>query len=123
MAVIGYKRIVGVLIGMYVALFLFFANTDPHNLPIGLLLASLVWLFACLFMTVLCIMHILKLLEGPSNSYKKYTYAGVVSGVPVGLLLLGSIDQLSFKDVILIILFSTLVLIYMGRFRLANKIE
>jgi hypothetical protein len=73
--------------------------------------------------TILVIMRLLHLLEEPENRYKRLAYTSVIALLPVGMLLLQSIDQLTIKDIALILLLAGIAFLYVGRLRIRTKVE
>lgn len=69
------------------------------------------------------LMHILHIAEGDDNALRRKTYAAVIAGVPVGFLLLNSVDQLTVKDIGLITLLSVVLVAYASRFRMREKLS
>lgn len=117
------KRLAVVLLGMYGALFIFLSSTSPQNIPAAVLLLPLVWLFMSLTGTGLLILRLVQPHKSEEDLRKQLGYASIGAAVPIGMLLLRSIDQLTTKDVILIVLLSAIGLFYLGRFKFAQKIE
>ena len=117
------KRLILVLAGMYGAFFMFLSTTSPRNLPAVLLLLPLLWLFISLTGSALLLFRIVNPQKTEEGSRKQLGYAAVGAAVPIGMMLLRSIDQLTAKDVVLIVLLSAIALFYLGRFRFVQKIE
>ena len=117
------KKKFGALLVMFGALLLFMISTSPRELPIIFLVLPLLWLLLTLMATGLLSMKVLKLLEGPQNKIRRLGYAGTIATVPVGILLLRSIGQLTVKDVGLILILATVSALYIGRLRFNRKIE
>ncbi|RTK94270.1 hypothetical protein EKI60_04520 [Candidatus Saccharibacteria bacterium] len=117
------KRTLLLLGTLYSGLGAFFLGTNPRDLPIGLLLLPLLWLFVTLGYSFMILMHILHIAEGDDNALRRKTYAAVIAGVPVGFLLLNSVDQLTVKDIGLITLLSVVLVAYASRFRMREKLS
>jgi hypothetical protein len=116
------KRTKLLLIGGYGGLLLFLTTTDPRRLPIVFLLLPVLWIFINLALTSFFIIRRLGLFSQQENSYKRFGYAVVVAALPTGLLLLNSINQLTLKDIGLIVLLAATTLLYVGRLRLGQKV-
>lgn len=112
------------LLSMYGALFLFFANTSPRNLYPLLLVLPVLWFFVALSISLYWISMVI-----PSEKQALLTKAQrisrscLIAGIPSGLLLLQSIDQLTLKDLLLVSLFGIIALSYSRRFQLLQKRE
>jgi len=117
------KRLAVVLLGMYGALFIFLSTTNPRSIPAAILLLPLVWLFMSLTGTGLLILRLVQPHKSEEDLRKQLGYAAIGAAVPIGMLLLRSIDQLTAKDIILIVMLSAIGLFYLGRFKFAQKIE
>ena len=117
------RKRIGMVVGMYGVLFIFLATTNPTSLPVAALLAPLLWFYGCLVVSIMLVLHVMKRSEQPAGNYKDVSYAAVLGGIPIGLLLLQSINQLTLKDILLITIFSLMALMYVTRFRLARKLE
>ena len=87
--------------GMYTVLLLagpiFILTTNPHSLPLPLLVLPFMWLFAVLFVTSSLILKRRK----DTAQRKVVIISGVIASIPVLLAIFQSIHQLSLKDVFL----------------------
>jgi hypothetical protein len=92
-----YFRKYGPLVLLYAAGPLFVLLTNPHNMPLPLLVLPFLWLFTVLFVTTS------KVVKRRNNVSKRQVViiAGVVASIPVLLAIFQSIHQLSIKDVLL----------------------
>lgn len=106
------------ILGLYLALFLWLSLTDPRKLPIVLLIVPFGLLFAALFMTVsLLIKQFLpRMTQG-----KRRLAAACVSGLPCFLLILSSVNQLTWRDVALVAFLSIFLLFYASRARFSGS--
>lgn len=78
----------------------FIALTSPRDLPLPLLIIPYIWLLAILFVATFAV------LKGTKLSKKKVVaLAIVVSGTPVLLSVFLSVSRLSFKDIVLAVIF------------------
>ncbi len=73
--------------------------------------------------TGLLILRLVQPHKSEEDLRKQLGYAAIGAAVPIGMLLLRSIDQLTAKDIILIVMLSAIGLFYLGRFKFAQKIE
>lgn len=112
-------RRVALLLSMYGALLIFLASTSPKNLHPVLLIAPIAWLFV----TVVLTLRLFNQSKPGSNegSISATSRSLIIAGALAGLLLLQSIDQLTLKDILLLVLFSGLTLLYVKRFKLIQK--
>jgi hypothetical protein len=106
------------VIGLYLALFLWLSLTDPRKLPIVLLIVPFVLLFAAVFMTISLILR--RFVPRMSGS-KRRLAAACVSGLPCFLLILSSVNQLTWRDVALVAFLSIFLLFYASRARFSGS--
>jgi hypothetical protein len=108
----------GRTIALYAALFLWLSLTDPRKLPIVLLIVPFGLLFAAVFMTVSLI---LKQFMPRMTVAKRRIAASCVSGLPSFLLILSSVNQLTWRDVALVAFLSIILLFYASRARFSTS--
>lgn len=92
-----YSKKYGLLGLLYISGPLFVVTTNPHNLPLPLLVLPFLWLFTVLFVTTSLL---IKRRQNISKRQMVIT-AGVIASIPVLLAIFQSIHQLSLKDVLL----------------------
>lgn len=97
--------------GLYVSGPLFFALTNPENLPLPLLVLPFMWLFAVLFLSSWFILSRRKFIR----KKQVVLVSGVVACIPVLLAVFQSIHQLSIRDVLLSVGLVVLAALYMLR--------
>lgn len=102
------------VMGLYAVLFLWLLLTDPRKLPIVFLIVPFGLLFAAIFMTVSLV---LKQFMPRLSVNKRRLAAGCVSGLPSFLLILSSVNQLTWRDVALVAFLSIILLFYASRAR------
>jgi len=103
---------VGLLFVIYIAGPVFIFLTNPHNLPLPLLILPFLWLFA----VIICSLWIVyKLVLHRSPGRKNQLNFGLAALVPVLLAILQSIHQLSIKDVVLVVGFVAVAGFYVAR--------
>lgn len=102
------------LFGLYVLLLLIVITTNPFNSPLPVVVIPFVLLFIALFATF---NHIIKVLKfGKRLSAKKrLLMASLAAWLPVMLLILRSIDQLTGHDAIILAVFIAAFLLYITR--------
>lgn len=102
---------------MYGALFLFIANTDPHDLSAWLLVLPVILLFGCLFMTLYWLPYVWR----ADSGIRRIAVAGIIAGTPCIVLLLRSMGQLTGKDVLLMVVFGAVTYVYADRIKFSRK--
>ena len=105
------------LLSMYGALFLFMANTNPHDLSAWLLIAPVILLFGCLFFTLYWLPYTGKTGLG----LRRVAVAAIIAGTPCIVLLLRSMGQLTGKDVLLMAVFGGMTFVYADRIKFSHK--
>lgn len=96
---IRYRRIF-ILVALYAGFFIFLVSTDPRKLKVGWLILPFLWIFACLFLTVIYLLDWLS--SSHSHTKRQTLVASLFAAVPSLMLLLASVDQLTLKDCLLI---------------------
>lgn len=112
-----YRRL-GVVVGLYIALGVWLSVTDPGKLPIILLMVPFVLLFFALWLSV---DMILRRFFVRLTKTKRAVIASCISGVPTFFLILSSVDQLTWRDAVLIVCLVAFVLFYSGRAHFSNQ--
>lgn len=108
--------------GLWSALFVFLASTDPFKLPAALLAAPILWMFLCIVYTMFILQKIISSSSDKSDLSRLW-YGVIVAMFPTLILLLRSINQLTFKDLVLVLILATVGIGYVKRFRFAQKID
>lgn len=103
------KMIMLVLLCISIALFFMFS--DPEQLPLVATLVPFILIFTALFVTIDISLEVFFALE----KTKKRIISLVLSIMPVVLLLIQSITQLTIRDVILCTLITIIVVWYISR--------
>ncbi len=111
-----FKKLI-ILVLVWVSLLLWLSLTDPRKLPIVLLMVPFVLLFAAIFLTVSLV---ISRFIPKVSSVKRRTVASSVAGLPCFLLVLSSVNQLTWRDVALIAFLSIFLLFYASRARFSN---
>lgn len=109
-----FLRRIGVLLVLYGSLVGFLWNTDPTKLPAGLLLVPFGLLFASLYATVYYGLLVAKRTR-QSSPRKRALAAFWLTSLPMFLLLLQSIHQLTWRDSLLFSVFVIICILYTGR--------
>lgn len=116
----SHKKIARTALGMYVLLFLFFAFTNPRSLSVPLLIAPVVWLFVSLSLTFYLVFS--KIFRNRNFGNKKVALYAIVTATCICLiLLLKSINQLSSRDIILVVIFISVASIYFPKIKFQKK--
>lgn len=90
--------------------------TNPHNLPVLLLMVPFVLFFFGILLAVFRLSFVF--VRGPmqvSARSKRLIYSFLIAGYPVALLLLQSIGQLTLRDVITLTLLCAVFALYVTR--------
>lgn len=111
---IRWKRPLTLLV-LYSGFFVFLFATDPRKLSVIWLILPFIWLYLCLFLTFIYVIDWLS--ANHRHSRRQSLLAGLLAAIPTLMLLLGSVDQLTIKDGLLIFGLGALALFY------ANKIS
>lgn len=107
-------RKIGRVLILYIALAIFLFSTDPSNLPLILLLVPFLLLFFSLFGTI----YYGFALFIPATKLarpKRMVIAGCLALLPVILLVLKSINQLTVRDVLIFGIFTLSLVLYLTR--------
>lgn len=105
------------LIGLiYGGLLVFLLTTNPKNLSVIWLIVPFVLLFIALFFTWLLIVRALGGKRSVLRSRRRqYIVAALLAAGPTLMLLLDSVDQLTLKDGLLIVVFGIFALFYASK--------
>jgi len=112
---VKYLKYLFILLVFYGGFFSFLCFTNPKNLSIVLLIVPFVLLFLGLLFTILILIKMFIKDNGSGLSKKHLIIATLLATIPVCLLLLDSVDQLTLKDGLLFITFGIFVLFYINR--------
>lgn len=110
---ISLRRLKWIVIS-YAALILVVISTDPYHAPLLIVMIPFGLLFVALFLTV---NGLIGLLTGrrPWSRQKRLVVAGGLAWLPVMLLVLRSIDQLTLRDGLILFVFILGLLLYLSR--------
>jgi hypothetical protein len=111
-----FKRLIRVIL-VWAALFAWLALTDPQKLPIVLLIVPFGLLFAAIFLAFSLLIR--RFIPKMSRA-KRRLIAACVSGLPTFILILSSVNQLTWRDVALIAFLSIFLLFYASRARFSS---
>lgn len=103
---------------MYGGFISFLLTTNPNKLTIGWLIVPFIWLFVCLFFSVLLIMDVFAIRL--ARTKRQLSIATLIAIVPTTLLLLDSVNQLTLRDVLLILIFGTLAVFYTSKLEISK---
>lgn len=90
---------------------LFFSLTDPHRIPVGLLMVGFGLTIANLYFLMRGVLLLTKW-YGLSFGVHSARIAGVLTGVIASLIALQSIDQLTPRDIIVLLPFAVIAYMY-----------
>ncbi|OGL29625.1 hypothetical protein A3D14_01275 [Candidatus Saccharibacteria bacterium RIFCSPHIGHO2_02_FULL_47_12] len=104
---------------LYGGLLIFLMSTDPTKLSLPLLLIPFIWIGLCLYVLIKQVLgHISGRFRRISKK-RKTSIAFTLAAVPVCMLLLRSIGQLTIRDVLILAGLIAIGTFYVGRVRLA----
>lgn len=95
-------RTLALLAILYFSLPVFIVSTNPNQLPLPLLLMPFGLIFSILFVTIYLVGSRTRLLRGLEQR-RQYGVVGLLSGIPILLLVFQSLHQLTIRDVIIAI--------------------
>jgi len=109
------KRLL-ILLGLYLFVFLFFIIVNPEKLPLVLLLLPFLLIFVTIYMTLILILDTFFKIK----SQPKRLIAFSISVMPVLLLIIQSITQLTLRDVLLSISIVVIIVWYTTKLNAAQ---
>ncbi len=105
-----YVRILIYAAALYLPGLIFFASTSPQELPVGLYVLPFIYIFLCVYLTTRFVLIRLT---------KQQMYAkllpNVIATLVTLLLLLGSLQQLSVRDIFLVVAIGGLLVWYLRK--------
>lgn len=107
------------LVVLFLGLFIFFMATDPTTLSLPLLLIPFIWLGICLYIGTRYLLQVLSVRYRRISKNRKNSLAFTLAAIPVCMLLLKSIGQLTVRDVLILAGLIAIGVFYVGRVRLA----
>lgn len=111
-------RSVLAVVAAYVGLVLLLVLTDPRKLPIVALMGPFILLFLAIYLTIKLVITMFF----PGLERRKRVFIGsCVAGVPSFLLLLSSVNQLTWRDVALVSFLMIALLFYNSRASFSGK--
>lgn len=96
-------------------LLIFLFSTNPEKLSIGWLILPFLWLFIAIFMSTLLVLDQFKV-----NSPKRLTIAILTALIPSVALLLNSVNQLTLRDAMLVIIIGGIAIFYTSKLKISN---
>ena len=120
MSKIKLKKIVplGLIYGL---LTIFLLSTDPNKMPIGWLMVPFVLIFLAIYFSSLFVQSAFVNVKLENKRKKRWMIAFIIATVPTLILLLDSIDQLTAKDSLLIIILGSIAIFYTTKVNIKNK--
>lgn len=104
--------------GLYIALALWLFLTDPRKMPIVFLMVPFAMLGAALWLTT---DTVIKKFVPRLKASRRLAIITCVSIVPVFLLVLNSVNQLTWRDVVLVVCLVAFLLFYSGRIHFSKS--
>lgn len=106
------------LVIVYIALLAMVFMTNPRKLPIIILIVPFILVFAAVFLSVnLAVRRFFPRVVRPRRLF----IAGCSAGLPTLLLILSSINQLTWRDAFLLIVLAVFLLFYSSRLEFLKK--
>lgn len=102
------------LIISYAALILVLVSTDPYHAPLLVVMVPFGLLFWALFLTFNNLISFITS-RHPWSRQKRLAVAGGLAWLPVMMLILRSIDQLTLRDGLILLVFVAALLLYLSR--------
>ncbi len=104
----GHRKQLVILLLLYIGGLIFFMNTNPQELPLLLLVLPFLYLFVVFYLSILFVCRLLRV--------KSAVFVSLVIAVfGVLLLVLGSLHQLTLRDVIISVALTCLLTWYVVR--------
>jgi preprotein translocase subunit YajC len=104
------KRSLYIIGGCLVALLILFLGLDPNKIPSFMLVLPFILLFAFLFIGIALLLE-----KQGMERKKRLKIAGLCSALPILLLVLQSIGQLTVRDVLTVVLLFAVSYFYIAR--------
>lgn len=101
-----------------VGLILFGIFTDPNKLPIAFILLVIIWFYLIVSLLAYHLINLLKVKALRDSKKRQVMYSFFVGLVPTLILMLISVNQFTIKDLLLLLVLGSLLLVYIARFRL-----
>ncbi|HLC91511.1 MAG TPA: hypothetical protein VJC09_00500 [Candidatus Saccharimonadales bacterium] len=111
-----------ILAVLWGGLLVFLLSTNPTKLSIAWLIVPFIWLFASLYYTVQLIIDVFRP-SGGRHSRRRVSITAVSAAIPTLLLLLDSINQLSVKDILIVVALGIGGLFYITKLRFKQPIS
>lgn len=100
------------LLALYAVGPIFMSVTNPQTVPLVLLIVPFLWAFLALFVTSWLVLGRVGIL---SHGRRRLLLSGIGATLPVLLLVLNSIHQLTMRDFLIVITILTIITIYLSR--------
>lgn len=116
------KKVNVIAAGCLLITLLILLTTNPKEVPIAVLMLPPLLSFAALALIAYQVLGLFSVGKGRTRA-QRTTLALICAGVPILLLVLKSVDQLSARDIILFSVLVGLLTFYLGRLRLGTRRE
>lgn len=104
---------VSVILGGLLVVILLFSN--PQNLPVWFLIVPPFIVFLALLSAFHLLVSMYQDYKGVQNRTNRLLYSSILALIPAGILVLGSIGQLTVKDFAFSVVFLILIIFYLSR--------
>lgn len=98
-------------------------STNPKNVAVGVLVVPPLLMFIALSIAVYQALGVFAKFQASNMQLKRVTYSVFYAGIPVLMIILKSVDQLTIKDILLIFGLATLLGFYLNRFSLRPRAD
>jgi hypothetical protein len=112
------NRPVYIILFLYLLLGAVLITTNPRSLPLALLVAPFVILATALYLTISLI---LRMMWPRLSRPKRLFYSACLAGLPTFLLILNSVNQLTWRDVLLVVILTLFLFFYGSRWQASQK--
>lgn len=104
-----------IILAAMAGLLVFLFATNPKNLSIGWLILPFIWLFICIFLVSLFVLDLFGV-----GSKKRLTIATLTGLVPSVALLLNSVNQLTLRDGLLVLIIGLIAIFYSSKLEIGK---
>lgn len=103
------------------ALIMLLLFTNPNRLPLAIILFIIVLFYVCLSLVIVQVLQAINMSKKNFISNRYILNSFFIALFPTSLLMLISINQLTLKDFLLLLVFGVLVLLYISKFKIKKS--
>ncbi len=108
----GPKKLIVVSL-LFLSFLLFLVTTNPIKLPVGWLILPFIWIFLIIFLSLSSLIV--------KKRARRYSLAATIAAAITLTLVLSSINQISAKDIALILTLTLLAIFYISKTSFQNR--